>query len=533
MRAALAAVVLGAVLAHAGPPRYAPPAIPTPPADGWVLATKTAGFGWKELLGTTGVGGIALDYDDSSVTWTLQDPTLLDLSALSGTGFPALIAAEDYALRTLAETDGLDITNPAGVAGNPTFALDFNELTAETSLQTTDTFPFYDGSATAHRKMTLATLNAFLDHGALAGLGDDDHTIYALLAGRSGGQAWTCGTGSGDDCTLQSTSHASRGTVYVQSGTYNTPDLWPALAIDPVLTHTGAFSIIYGVQVGSDGATRRTWTVSGNGSTLSGGLLFDFSPTVKNAAGAAISSMGVWQGLVYRPLFQSDGASSGSATYPENAAVVDIPTYSVVNSGTLAATEHTTVRAAPTINTGSTLTTRRGLYYRDKSGSGAQTTSVALDIENQTTGTLGLSVRSAGTDDEMRHAGPAVFGANAQPTNPTKTALQAAGGVIFRRATFSNAAYTIDNAAGFGDTFVAQVGTMSASRTVTLPAASTAGAGRLVVVVDESGSVTGTNTIVVSRAGSDTINGATTQTINAAYGILRLVSDGTSKWTVI
>jgi hypothetical protein len=36
------------------------------------------------------------------------------------------------------------------------------------------------------KKMTLAVLNAFLDHGTLAGLGDDDHTIYPLADGTRG-----------------------------------------------------------------------------------------------------------------------------------------------------------------------------------------------------------------------------------------------------------------------------------------------------------------------------------------------------------
>lgn len=54
------------------------------------------------------------------------------------------------------------------------------------------------------------------DHGlALSGLTDDDHTQYALLAGRATGQTLIGGTASGDDLTLQSTSNASRGNVFV------------------------------------------------------------------------------------------------------------------------------------------------------------------------------------------------------------------------------------------------------------------------------------------------------------------------------
>lgn len=52
------------------------------------------------------------------------------------------------------------------------------------------------------------------DHGALTGLGDDDHTIYALLAGRSTGQTLKGGTGSAENLVLESTNHATKGKVY-------------------------------------------------------------------------------------------------------------------------------------------------------------------------------------------------------------------------------------------------------------------------------------------------------------------------------
>lgn len=62
------------------------------------------------------------------------------------------------------------------------------------------------------------------DHGALTGLGDDDHTQYALLLGRSGGQTLIGGTASGDDLTLQSTSHATKGNIFFGSGGTHTLD---------------------------------------------------------------------------------------------------------------------------------------------------------------------------------------------------------------------------------------------------------------------------------------------------------------------
>lgn len=74
------------------------------------------------------------------------------------------------------------------------------------------------------------------DHGALSGLTDDDHTQYALLAGRSGGQTIYGGTASGNSLTLNSTSHATKGDVLLatgggQVGVGATPDPGPVMHI--------------------------------------------------------------------------------------------------------------------------------------------------------------------------------------------------------------------------------------------------------------------------------------------------------------
>lgn len=96
------------------------------------------------------------------------------------------------------------------------------------------------------------------------------------------------------------------------------------------------------------------------------------------------------------------------------------------------------------------------------------------------------------------------------------------------RVTFSNAPATV----AASTRILAQTGTMTASRVVTLPAASAVPAGWELVVADQSGTVTATNTIVITRAGADTINGATTATIGAAHGWRRLISDGASAWSI-
>lgn len=76
-------------------------------------------------------------------------------------------------------------------------------------------------------------------------------------------------------------------------------------------------------------------------------------------------------------------------------------------------------------------------------------------------------------------------------------------------------------------TLLFQTGTMTASRTVTLPYATR---GTRIKIIDSSGTVTGSNTLVVTRSGSDTINGSTSITINSGYGKAEIISDKTSKW---
>ncbi len=71
---------------------------------------------------------------------------------------------------------------------------------------------FWDGS-----KWVASAPDTEIDHGAITGLGDDDHTQYALLLGRSGGQSFIGGTGSGDDLTLTSTSHGTKGDIIFAS----------------------------------------------------------------------------------------------------------------------------------------------------------------------------------------------------------------------------------------------------------------------------------------------------------------------------
>jgi hypothetical protein len=102
---------------------------------------------------------------------------------------------------------------------------------------------------------------------------------------------------------------------------------------------------------------------------------------------------------------------------------------------------------------------------------------------------------------------------------------------IDQRSTFSNA-----NAVATNATYLlAQIGSMSAARTVTLPAASTMNPGQRMLIDDESGTVTSSNTVSIAPNGSDTINTSNTTQVafNAAFGYVELETDGVSKWTAV
>lgn len=79
---------------------------------------------------TAGVAGMAYGTPASALSSFLGsiyqplDPDLTALAALAGTGFATRTAANTWAQRSLVPpAAGFGITNPAGVAGNPTFAL--------------------------------------------------------------------------------------------------------------------------------------------------------------------------------------------------------------------------------------------------------------------------------------------------------------------------------------------------------------------------------------------------------------------------
>ena len=96
------------------------------------------------------------------------------------------------------------------------------------------------------------------------------------------------------------------------------------------------------------------------------------------------------------------------------------------------------------------------------------------------------------------------------------------------RAAVADAGYTVQS----GDRTVAMT-TLSAPRTIALPAASGYPTGTRLLVVDESGACATAAKITVAAAGSDRINGAAAVFIAIPYGFVALESNGLGKWTIV
>lgn len=193
------------------------------------------------------------------------------------------------------------------------------------------------------------------------------------------------------------------------------------------------------------------------------------------------------------------GALLGDVTGSQTATVVSLV------GGKSAASVATSVndtQAATNSNTASTI------VKRDGSGNFSAGTITANLVGTSTNVTGTVAVANGGTGATTAAAARVNIGAD-------------------QRSSFSNSNYTVLST----DRYVAQTGTMSAVRTVTLPLASSVNAGQILVIQDESGTVDTTNSISISASGADTINGSATKTIRTAYGFSYLTSNGTNAWT--
>jgi phosphoribosylanthranilate isomerase len=105
-----------------------------------------------------------------------------------------------------------------------------------------------------------ATITGGVDasHSSLTGLLSDDHSQYALLSGRVGGQTLTSGTTSGNNLTLRSTSNATKGSIILDETTTS------------ISNTTGSLRILGGIGISN--TTDSTSSTNGGTFTTAGGI---------------------------------------------------------------------------------------------------------------------------------------------------------------------------------------------------------------------------------------------------------------------
>lgn len=112
----------------------------------------------------------------------------------------------------------------------------------------------------------LTWTNGISDHGALTGLGDDDHTQYLLLSGRTGGQTASGGDATTESLTLRANAaDITTGSVNILTDVEATNTSTGALTVD------GGVGIIKNLHVGGAGFYTGALTVSNATSSTSTG----------------------------------------------------------------------------------------------------------------------------------------------------------------------------------------------------------------------------------------------------------------------
>lgn len=264
-----------------------------------------------------------------------------------------------------------------------------------------------------------------------------------------------------------------------------------------------------------------TGNISGNAANITGVAAIANGGTGQSTRQAALNTLAgaVTSGYYLR----GDGTNVSMSAIQ----VADVPTLNQNTSGTAA---NITASSNSTLTTLSALSLPGSQVTGNIPGNAANITATS----NSTLTTLsalslpGSQVTGNISGNAANITGVAAIANGGTGQTTAKAARGPSGLNIDERTTVSNVNYTILST----DRYVGQIGTLSAVRTFTLPAANSLNAGQVLIIADESGSASSTNYILVSPAGTDTINNSGTGTkIRTPYGRAYLISDGTSNWT--
>ena len=205
-----------------------------PAADGYILTSTAAGVrSWQApATVSTDLTGAVILLPTTDARNVVQ-PNADTVIPLTVKGFSA--THSDLLFRAVTSADGvLFSVDPSGHA-YVRRELRFGELIANganyiglkapDSLAGDVTWTLPSNTPTNGQILAWTTGNLLswitLSHGALSNLSVDDHNIYFLLAGRSGGQTARGGTGASETLTLSSTINATKGKILFGTSGYD------------------------------------------------------------------------------------------------------------------------------------------------------------------------------------------------------------------------------------------------------------------------------------------------------------------------
>lgn len=241
-----------------------------------------------------------------------------------------------------------------------------------------------------------------------------------------------------------------------------------------------------------------------------------------NGTGAVGTSIPNARGFFNAPVIDVTGATT-SVTVINETAYDDQPSFNANTAGgTLTISNRRTVRMQDPI--------------QNATGTLSVLVNVGLDVDDQTIGTLRAAVRSAMTSGTGKwnllgtgNAASALLG-SLRLGSGTAAALGGSilhvdGGYTGKRTTVADTAYTV-----LTTDYIVEYTTLTAARTITLPAAATADVGKVYILKNGTAN---TSVLTVDPSGAELIDGAATKTFNGVggFGVMRVYCTGTAWMT--